>query len=256
MGMDALSTTKKKNRSFVNGKCYTTRIAGQLDGETSMLVELTKSWSVVDFTALLNSERKCGLIVVCQDSVAPKFKDIIGTFDVILKIASDPQEDFEESNAIISVMNSPPLPPINLCLGSPTASPANDSLLREYFVEMRKVCGDSNEGSLYPVYDPSKQLSIGLSLSNAFAALNRSDAPTRIDVLLALSILELNLQSRFAQSVFGQAFPESTIVYNQGVPSPCPSEKSLKRHAPTSWNSNLLARYSDLYASIISQLGL
>jgi hypothetical protein len=260
---------KKRSCSSIMGKIYTISESGHISfsAEETLIFEITKSSSVKNIQAILELNRKSGMIGICPISLSrSKIGEVIKSFDIVVDLNEDCDRDdiFAEADAVLSlaVANTPAF---NFsCYIKPKtreliSSGESVSLQRSYFIEKRGLIGKENETSNYPIYDPSRQLSLGISLSKAFAKLNGAYRVRKIDVYLGIIVQEVNLSTRFHNSVFKNQIQDdldisTPLLLNQGLPSPCLSAK--RHYSEANGYQHFKNIHGEVIESLCCQLGL
>lgn len=230
----AHGATHRAASRLVAGRHYTLRSAGQLlDRATTLFVENLETLRPPAARRLLSTPRRTNIIACCPPAYARRLGP--DTFGLLVDMTAAADHALEA--ALILAQPALPAVPVARRCGRAPALPAEcEALLRDYFVEARRVVGQHNPAALYPIYDPARQLTIGITLAGLFQTLAGSPAMTRMHALLSIVVQELHLAERLGRSVFDAHAP--------------PGGSPPRRPPGT------IYRYAGVIASLRCQLGL
>lgn len=251
---DVGTKVKSYSSKHVQGGSYTITTASQLRHEDCLFIENLEALKPSELH-LIAQNRNCGIIACCPFSVIKKVYAISSEFDLVFSLESPSiQDHLAATSFIFASRESDRNVEIEPYFADNPLPISCEALLKEYFVSSRTIIGNSNDEAFFPIYDPSRQQSLGIHLARVFQALRCSDSMSRDDVLLSLIVQETNLMQRMGSSVF----QENTRNWNEAaMPSPCPSvDARVPVESTNLGTGSFQSRYGFVIRDLQSQLTL
>lgn len=255
---------KTMNSKHIEGGTYKIQRAGMLKvARGSLYFEHFDSLKPAEIERLMVVNRSCGIIACCGPIHARKLTQKIYCFDLIIgdKNRNDHTSTMEECQFVLNLIQGSVVSRKQNLSVSPDSVELTfycEAALKEYFIESRNVIGEYNETSIFPIYDPARQLSFGIALAKAFSSLRGGCRTSKHDVLMSMLIQDLCLKERLGSSVFEatDAFQDYDSVQSTVMPSPCPSNSMHDAQIPVPSRSPFNCRYSDVILALKAQLRL